>query len=123
MDIGGLALLIGVAIDRCSSLHLSDGIALTAHAVTKMNDLWTARELVTISDEVREQYPSDNIIGEREGWVNGHPWTKARDEADRRGLIRRGRVGSADCMLFRAMEVLHLLEEVRINGPFGNAGT
>ena len=117
-DTRGLALLIGVGIDRCSSMHLSERVEVGEKARVLMNDLWTPKGAVTISEETRRQYPPDIIVGAPDGWLTGDPWTNAREEADRRGLIQRGTVGKAECMLFRVSELVGLLEAVYQHGPF-----
>ena len=119
LEVDGLVLLLGVDIDRCSSMHLADGVKVTRQARKRMNALWPDSGC-KITDEVRREYPSDIIIGPREG-TSGNPWENARQEAERRGLIRRGKVGRADCLLFRARDLVGLIEEVRKSGPFKDA--
>lgn len=118
VDAGGCALLIGVGIDRCSSLHLADDVPIPEAALSRMDQLWGRAGSVAISEDVRARYPSDVILGGPDGWVHGDPWRDARDEADRRGLVTRGKVGDADALFFGVSEVLCLLEEVRRRGPF-----
>jgi hypothetical protein len=72
-----LALLMGVGIDRCSSLHLADNLPLPK-ALTSY---------FTMPEEARKAYPVDVCLG-----YNEPPellWDKAKDEIDRRGLIRK----------------------------------
>ena len=96
-------------------MHLADGVKITEQARERMNALWPDAGS-EIADEVRQEYPSDIIIGPREG--SGGPWENARDEAEARGLVKRGSIGQADCMLFKAKDVIVRVEEIRRNGPF-----
>ena len=116
LEVDGLVLLVGVGIDRCSSMHLADRVKITRQARERMNALWPDAG-PEITDAVRQEYPSDIVIGPREG-VSGGPWENARQEAERRGLIKRGEIGQAACLLFRAGDLVALIEEVRISGPF-----
>jgi aminoglycoside N3'-acetyltransferase len=43
-------------------------------------------------------------------------------EAERRGMIRRRRIGRAECMLFRAKPVVGLYEHLLRTNPFGLFG-
>lgn len=115
---GGLVLLIGVDIDRCSSMHLSEKIEVTESARNRMNALWGPSQSPPIPNKIKQQYPPEIILGSEETGRKGDPWTNARDEAYRCGLIKKGRIGNAHSMLFKAKDVLSLLEEVRQNGPF-----
>lgn len=116
LDCDGTVLLLGVDIDRCSSLHLSERVEITEKARDRVRKMWPQTTVSTISEEVRKRYPADIIIGPREEGPG--IWQNARDEARRRGLIRKGKIGEAECMLFKIGEVMSILEEIRRNGPF-----
>lgn len=118
LDSRGLALLIGVGIDRCSSLHLAERTVITAEARAKMDALWTARDAPQISDEVKSQYPDDVSLGGPEGWIDGQPWTNALEEAQRRSLVRHGQVGAADSLVFVVADLVEILETIHLQGPF-----
>ena len=115
---GGKVLLIGVDIDRCSSMHLSEKVKVTEKARNKMHTLWGQGHSVPISNDIKSQYPPDISLGSEETGTTGNPWANARDEAHRRGLITEGKIGKANCMIFRAKEILELLKEIRQHGPF-----
>ena len=116
LEVDGLVLLLGVGIDRCSSMHLAEEVKITRQARERMNALWPDTGS-KITDAVRREYSSDIFIGPREGEAGG-PWENARHEAERRGLIERGEIGQAACLLFRARDLVALIEEVRKSGPF-----
>lgn len=116
VDVDGLVLLLGVGIDRCSSMHLSEEVEVSEEAQREMQMVWPNVD-AKLPDAVKQSYPADIIIGPKE--TNEYPraWENARDEADRRGQIRKGKVGQADSMLFKVRVVLALLEEIRRSGP------
>ena len=49
-------------------------------------------------------------------------WGKVQDEAERRGLIQRGRIGRAECMLFKARAVVGIYERFLRDDAFGLFG-
>lgn len=106
VDIDGVALLLGVEIHRCSSLHLADGVGLPEKL----------REYFAVPEAVRRAYPPDICFGYHD--PPGGPFVKAGREADRRGLITRGRIGSAECSLFKVKPVVAILKELRRTRPF-----
>ena len=116
--IDGMVLLIGVDIDRCSSMHLSERIDVTERARDKMHALWGKGRSISIPDHIKQKYPTDIILGSEETGSKGDPWTNARDEAYKRGLIKKGKTGNAPSLLFKLNDVLHLLEKIRQHGPF-----
>ncbi|NKB67318.1 MAG: hypothetical protein GKR89_09685 [Candidatus Latescibacteria bacterium] len=119
VDNAGLVLLIGVDIDRCSSMHLADSTPISAEARQKMDSQWGPSQVPIIADIVQRQYPADIILGAEETNHRRDPWAHTRQEADSRNLIKRGKIGAASCMLFKAQDLLDLLVAVRRSGPFG----
>lgn len=115
-DCNGVVLLLGVDIDRCSSLHLSEKVQMTEKARDRIKNMWPQTRVSAISEELRQRYPADIILGPREEGPG--IWQNARDEACRRGLIRKGKIGNAECMLFKIRQVISILEEIRRSGPF-----
>ena len=91
---------------RCSSLHLADRVPLPAKL----------ERYFAVPEEVRRAYPPDVSFGYHD--PPGGPFTKAGEEAERRWLIRRRRIGSAECMSFKAKPVVGILEELRRSKPF-----
>ena len=45
-------------------------------------------------------------------------WGKVVTKADQRGLIRRGLIGKAECMLFKAKPVVDIYEDLRRINPY-----
>ncbi len=117
-DSDGHALLIGVDIDRCSSMHLAESTKITEKARALMDERWSPKSPASIKDGVRNRYPREIVLGSEGGWKNGDPWSSARDEAARKLLIRRGPIGNADSMFFKVIDLLSLIREVRREGPF-----
>ena len=122
LDTDGLVILLGVDIDRCSSMHLAERVEITPEAREKIHAIWPGTES-TIHEQVKQEYPSDIIIGPKEEGSSGGPWKNARDEADRRGLVTKGKIGRADCLLFKAKDIVSLLEQIRLSGPYQFSGT
>jgi len=110
VEVDGFALLLGVPIHRCSSLHLADRVPLPAKLTQHFG----------VPEEVRRAYPPDICFGYHE--PPGGLFIKAGEEADRRGLIRHCRIGLAECMLFRAKPVVAILEDFRRSRPFWLTG-
>jgi len=81
-----------------------------------MCEVWTKAES-KILDEVKQEYAPNIIIGPKEEGSEGI-WQNARDEADRRGWIKRGKIGQANSLLFKARDLVSLVEEIRRCGPF-----
>ncbi len=100
LSIGGWVLLVGVDIHRCSAMH-------------------TAESKVVLPPDIQEYYdlPEDiqRIYTPEKWYVQYHDppedgWGKIQEEALRRGWIRRGKIGQADSLFFRAKAVVDLYE-------------
>lgn len=110
-SIDGWVLLIGVGIYRCSSLHLAEQVPIPP----EISACWR------LPPDIRRDYPSD-LWDVGYGGTPGDAWGAVQAEADRRGWIRHGRVGAAECMLFRANDLVSLYEDMRRTDPFGLFG-
>jgi aminoglycoside N3'-acetyltransferase len=117
LSIDGWALLIGVDINRCSSMHIAE------ETVKLPREIYAHFELPeAIQQELDRAYPDS------EGWyvqyngphapVADDAWGKVVLEAERRGLIRRGQIGQAECMLFKVKSVVNIFEDFRRTDPF-----
>ncbi len=106
LEADGWALLLGVGIDRCSSMHQAERVALPERIAA----------LTRPPDAVRALYPDDLYIAY--GGTPCDAWEAVRAEAEARGLIRRGRIGRAECMLFRARPVVGLYEAALRDDPW-----
>jgi aminoglycoside N3'-acetyltransferase len=108
---GGHVLLLGVGIDRCSSLHLADEIPVPQEIAA----YWE------LPADVRADYPEDQwSVGL--GETPDDAWGKVYRAADGAGLIRHARFGNAECHFFRASEVVRMLAEWRRADPHGLYG-
>jgi aminoglycoside 3-N-acetyltransferase len=108
----GRVLLLGVGIDRCSSLHLADELPLPA----AISACWE------VPADVRRDYPDDRwSVGVGAGTPDD-AWAKVYERADRAGRFRRARIGQADCHFFKARDVLAILAEWRRADPYGLYG-
>jgi len=112
----GWALLIGVDIHRCSSMHIAEEKVKVPQEIRDHFRLPDA-----IQQELNRAYPDPEwyvICGNPNAPVTEDAWDRVVQEADRRGLIRRGKIGQADCMLFRVKPVVEIYEDFRRTDPF-----
>ena len=116
LSIDGWVLLIGVDIHRCSCMHTAeDKVAMPREIV----------ELFELPEEIQQQYPKADWYVEYQDHQKPIPedaWGKIQIEAERRGLIKRGYIGKAECMFFKAMPVVALYEEFLRTEPFALFG-
>jgi aminoglycoside N3'-acetyltransferase len=110
---GGSVLLLGVGIDRCSSLHLGEGVPLP----TEIRACWR------VPDDVLRDYPPDRwSVGVGVGETPDDAWAKVDEKADREGLIRHTRIGGAACHSFKASDLIELFADWRRADPYGLYG-
>lgn len=111
LDIDGWALLLGVDIGRCSSMHLAEDVPIPEEI----------RERFRVPADILRDYPQDRWrIGY--GATPNDPWAKVWAEAQQRGLIRTRTVGQSECKLFKAKAMVSIYEEMRRTDPFGLFG-
>jgi aminoglycoside N3'-acetyltransferase len=111
LEIDGWALLLGMGIGCCSSMHQAESVDIPAE-ITRVFEL---------PDDLRRDYPED-MYYIAYGSAPDDAWEKVRAEAERRGLIKRHRIGNAECMLFKARSVVGIYEYARRTDPFGLYG-
>jgi aminoglycoside 3-N-acetyltransferase len=112
LSIEGWVLLIGVDIHRCSCMH-------TAEDKVEMPE--EILEHFELPEEIQREYPKANWYVEYNEPQKPLPedaWGKVQMEAERRGLIRRGYIGNAECMLFKTKPVVDIYEEFLRTNPF-----
>ena len=114
LEVDGWVLLLGVGIDRCSSLHLGEKVPISKDFRVRLNKS-EIRE--SNFEEVKRHYPPDIILGGSESKAGPGPWEIVGAEAEKRGLISRETIGAAVCMLFKAKQVVALYEDFRRNNP------
>ncbi|OQA18417.1 MAG: SPBc2 prophage-derived aminoglycoside N(3')-acetyltransferase-like protein YokD [Chloroflexi bacterium ADurb.Bin360] len=110
LEVGGLVALLGVGIDRCSSMHQAEKVGLPPEVT----------ECFKLPDEIRRDYTEEFYISY--GSTPDDAWGKVAAEAERRGLIRRHRIGNAECSLFEARAVVGIYEEALRTDPLGLFG-
>jgi aminoglycoside N3'-acetyltransferase len=111
LEIDGWALLLGVDIGRCSSMHLAEDV-LIPEEITRRFD---------VPDDIQRDYPQDRW-GIGYGSTPDDAWSKVWAEAQRRGLIRTHTIGKSECKLFKAKVMVSIYEELRRADPFGLFG-
>jgi aminoglycoside N3'-acetyltransferase len=111
LDIDGWALLLGVDIGRCSSMHLAEDVPIPEEI----------REHFKVPADILRDYPQ-NCWGIGYGSTPGNPWLKVWEEALRQGLVRTHTIGQSECKLFKAKAMVSIYEEMRRTDPFGMFG-
>jgi aminoglycoside N3'-acetyltransferase len=110
LKIDGWVLLLGVGIGYCSSMHQAEYVGIPVEVV----------DCVTVPEEIRQLYPEDVYVSYGSPPEDG--WQKVLDEADRRGLIIRRKIGASECMLFKAKPVVGIYEHALQTDPLGLFG-
>ncbi len=112
LSIDGWVLLMGVDIGRCSSMHtVEDKVEWPQEII----------EYFRLPEEIQLQYPDTEWYIEYHDANKPLPenaWGKVVVEAERRGLIKRGHIGKAECMLFKGKPVVDIYEEFLRTDPF-----
>ena len=111
LEIDGWALLLGVDIGRCSSMHLAESVPIPEEI----------REHFKVPADILQDYPRDRW-GIGYGSTPGNPWLKVWAEALRRGLVRTRAIGQSECKLFKARAMVSIYEDMRRTDPFGLFG-
>lgn len=98
--IDGWALLLGVDIHRCSSLHVAeDRVGLPAQVTAASR----------VPEEILRDYPPTSWYVQC-GGAPEDAWQKVWDRACRDGLVRSRQIGQSQCHLFRAGAMVALYE-------------
>jgi aminoglycoside 3-N-acetyltransferase len=112
LSIDGWVLLIGVDINRCSSMHIAEGKVEWPKELT---------EALRLPDEIQQEYPESEWFVQYKDPLKPPPedaWGKVIAEAEHRGLVRRGWIGEAECLFFKARAVVGIYEEMLRSDPF-----
>ncbi len=113
LDIEGKTLLLGVDIDRCSSMHIAEELVPIPD---KINNIFN------VPEDILKDYPEDKWGVGCGDTCGGDPWGKVRDEADKKGLIIKGKIGLADCMFFKTKDLVDIFANLRKRDPYGLYG-
>lgn len=107
VDSGGKALLLGVGIDRCSSLHIAEDVPLPKEI----------QERFEIPKDVIRDYPVDKwSVGF--GEELGSPFEVVFRLAQDKGLVMEGMIGDARCYLFALLPLVGLYRTLRRERPY-----
>ncbi len=110
IEIDGWTLLLGVGIDRCSSMHLADPFIPERIS-----------QIFRVPDGILVDYPP-TLWSVGYGDTPDDAWAKVFEQAQRQGLVKQARIGNAECSLFRARAMLDIYEtSLRVDalGLFG----
>jgi aminoglycoside N3'-acetyltransferase len=99
LEMDGWVLLLGVDIERCSSMHQAEKYPLPPEITRYFN----------LPDEIRQRYPDDYYIAY--GQTPENAWLKIQAQAEQKNLIKIGRIGQATCRFFKARPVVGMYEE------------
>jgi len=110
LDTGGKALLLGVGIYRCTSMHYAEHVGLPIE-VSACYD---------VPASVSALYPEDVLVFGGETPEPG--WSKVLAAAERRGLVTHGHVGAAEALFFVAADVVGIYEQALRDDPYGLFG-
>ena len=107
---GGKALLLGVAMDRCSALHLAEERVVLPPALTA---------LLTPPADLARDYPDD-------AWGIGYGpeanFLLAQSVAEAQGLIQTERIGQAFARLFEAQALVAIYGRLLLTQPYAVYG-
>lgn len=111
LEVDGWALLLGVGIGYCSSMHQAEAGFEMPEAIKRY---WQ------VPEDIQPNYADDVYISY--GSTPDDAWAKVQDEAERRGQVWRHRIGQAECVLFKARVVVGIYGEWLRTDPFGLHG-
>jgi aminoglycoside N3'-acetyltransferase len=105
LEVDGIVLLLGVGIDRCSSMHQAEKNGLPEGITNYFK----------VPDDIREDYPPNIYLAYGSTPVNG--WNNVIKIAENQGLIIRGLIGKAECITFKARSVIGIYETALNTDP------
>lgn len=107
LDLNGWALLLGVDIHSCTSMHYFE----RGRVPPEVQAYWRAPE------ELLRAYPEERyVLGYGKTPVDG--WGKVFDLADQRDLVQRERIGEAEGLLFRARAMGEIYDHALATDPY-----
>ena len=104
----GYGLLIGVDIRKLTAMHYVEN--------NIPDDIWP-KLFLPMNEEIHKVYNQSEYFISTDIFPKYHKgWLKIQNIADKKGLIRKGKIGNADSMLFRVEEIVSLYEnELKTN--------
>ena len=111
LAVDGTSLLLGVGLDRCSSMHVADHVSVPE----TISAYWAA------PTDVKAAY-DPHVWDVGYGETPDDAWEKVWRQADADGLIRHEQIGAAACHSFRARSVVGIYMKWRETDPYGLYG-
>lgn len=104
----GYGLLIGVDIRKLTAMHYVEN--------NIPDDIWP-KLFLPMNKEIHKVYNQSEYFISTDIFPKYHKgWLKIQNIADKKGLIRKGKIGNADSMLFRVEDIISLYEyELKTN--------
>jgi aminoglycoside N3'-acetyltransferase len=103
----GWALLLGVDIERLSSMHQAEKYPLPPE-IMRYSEL---------PDDIRRRYPAGDFYLAY-GRTPENAWLKIQAQAEQCGIIRIGQIGQATCRFFKARPVVEMYEDALRTDPW-----
>jgi aminoglycoside 3-N-acetyltransferase len=110
LALDGWALLLGVDIERLSSMHQAEREPLPPEIT----------QYVAPPTEIRQRYPADYYIAY--GQTPENAWLKIQARAESEQIIKIGQIGQATCRFFKARPVVEMYAEALRTDPWGLYG-
>lgn len=102
----GWVLLLGVDIERCSSMHQAEKYPLPPEIA----------RCFELPAEIGQRYSDDFYLAY--GQTPENAWLKIQAQAEQQGIIKIGQIGQATCRLFKARPVVGMYEEALRTDPW-----
>ena len=94
LEMDGWVLLLGVDIERCSSMHQAEKYPLPPEIA----------HYFELPPEISQRYSDDFYVAY--GQTPENAWLKIQAQAEQQGIIKIGQVGQATCRFFKARPVV-----------------
>ncbi len=102
IDDNGYGLLIGVDIRRLTAMHYVEG--------NIPNDIWP-KLFTPMNEEIQKIYNQNEYFIVTDlvpKYTKG--WLKIQAMAEKKGLLKKGKIGNADSMFFNVKEIVSIYE-------------
>lgn len=106
LEMDGRVFLLGVDIERCSSMHQAEKHPLPPEIA----------HCFELPAEIRQRYSDDFYLAY--GQTPENAWQKIQAQAELQGIIRVGLIGQAICRFFKARSVVSMYEAALRTDPW-----